>query len=104
MPPGTLAAFTTLAMAGCGEEGGAELTVKLTCTTTELEPAADTEMVPVYVPDVRPEGFTETEAAVPDVGETLNHGTLAAALQLTVPPPVIAMASALTRSAPHLLG
>ena len=52
------------------------------------------ENVPEYIPDARPPGFTKIEGfdgAIPEIGEMVSHGTLAQAVQLRVPTPVLAM-------------
>ena len=66
--------------------------LRVTGMDADAVPGAEMVMVPGCDPIVRPPGFTETETAegaVPDVGERVSHGTLAAAVQDRVPPPLL---------------
>jgi hypothetical protein len=87
-----------VALAGDREEriAGKVATVRVTETICEVTPAAEIVIVPLYVPAARPAGATDTvrgEGAVPDVGVTLNHEALKAALQVSVPPPLLVICS-----------
>ena len=70
------------------------LTVSETGMVLLEVPGAETVMVPLKIPAVRPLRLTlapTVPVLVPEVGESVNHAALSPAVQLNVPVPVFEM-------------
>jgi hypothetical protein len=89
---GTAPPYVYWNASACGwtpRDAGAAVTVSVTPMDAGVldAPAAAIEMLPVYVPALKPAGETDTESvdgAVPDAGETLSQFALDAALAVAV--------------------